>query len=174
MGDNEQLETLLNEKDDLIHHLKMCLNNAENEINALRKQIHVQSPPSEEKNIIKEIGTILPMLTSNQISLMSGIKKRVNWTSDEIATGFALSYFSRRGYEFLIHKLRIALPSVRSLHEWSENITIAPGILKDSFTVLKALRDNLKEVDSQVKSFSLICLNVRVSDHNFMLGYYQL
>lgn len=69
----------------------------------------------------------------------------VNWTVDEIATGFALSYMGKRGYNFTIHKLGIPLPSIRTLQKWGERIKISPDILYDCFMILKAMGSSLTE-----------------------------
>ncbi|KAG4068974.1 hypothetical protein HA402_005635 [Bradysia odoriphaga] len=91
------------------------------------------------------------MLTDNQIALMTKKKKRVNWTCDEIAKGFTLSFFNRRGYDYLIHSLQYPLPSLRTLQIWSSNMSLVPGkILTDSFIVLKALSETLSNGERQV------------------------
>lgn len=153
-NDVTRLQEILDEKEDAIEHLRICLNRAESEINNLQKQNKDHKTSGPSKNVtLEEIRKVLPMLSDNQIALMSGEKKRVNWTSDEISNGFAMSYFNRRGYNFMIHKLKIASPSMRTLQEWAESMTVAPGILKDSFLVLKSLRNSLTEGESQVNRF---------------------
>lgn len=142
------LQRTIEEKNFETQNLRNCLKMSEAEISNLRKKI--QSKAYFPKVSTDEIHNILPMLTKNQLSLMTGEKLRVNWTNEEVATGFALSYFSRRGYNYLIHKLLIPQPSVRTLQEWAQNMSVKPGILKDSLVVLKGLRETLTEGESQV------------------------
>lgn len=122
----------------------------------LQKRIVKNSP---KKVTLEEVRDLLPMLTINQLSLMTGAKKRVNWTTDEIANGFAMSFFSTRGYNYLINKLQIPEPSVRTLQEWGENVSVKPGILNDSLTVLKALRETLTDGESQVYCTWTTCIS---------------
>lgn len=73
-----------------------------------------------------EIRKFLPMLTENQISIMTKRKKQVHWTVDEIANGFTHCYLGKRRYNFTIHSLGIPQPSVRTLHRWVEKINVSP------------------------------------------------
>lgn len=148
--DVNELRQLIFQRDDLIDDLRECLVRNETEIKKLQKTITTKTDLSHEQlpNFIK---SMFPMLTENQIAVMTRQKKRVNWTCDEISIGFALSFFSKRGYVYLIHKLQYALPSIRTLQVWSQNISIVPGFLKDSAIVLTALRKTLTEGESQVR-----------------------
>lgn len=146
------LQRKLKEKDQIINDLMECLRRAENEIKKLQKQIGLKSSVST-KQIKDEIAKALPMLTPNQLSLMTGEKKRVNWTSEEISRGFAHSYFSRSGYNYGIHKMKIPQPSVRTLQKWGEKLPIEPGMLEGCFVVLKALRETLTDGESQVRIY---------------------
>ena len=75
------------------------------------------------------------MFTNKQLELMTKVKKRVNWTVDEIATGFALSYLGS------VVTISLATNWVYSFFhsnvaEIGRKIRIAPGILRDCFTVI--------------------------------------
>ncbi|KAJ6639791.1 Transposable element P transposase [Pseudolycoriella hygida] len=146
-----ELRELLVQKDDLVEDLRMCLIRNEKEIPMLQNRMSkFDLSVEEQRNLIIDL---LPMLTENQITLMTKQKKRVNWTCDEISIGFALSFFSRRAYMYLIYQLQYALPAIRTLQLWSQNMDIGPGILKDSFTVLKAMRNSLTEGEAQCGNF---------------------
>ncbi|KAJ6644629.1 hypothetical protein Bhyg_09598 [Pseudolycoriella hygida] len=146
-----ELRELLVQKDDLVEDLRMCLIRNEKEIAMLQNRMSkFDLSVEEQRNLIIDL---LPMLTENQITLMTKQKKRVNWTCDEISIGFALSFFSRRAYRYLIYQLQYALPAIRTLQLWSQNMDIGPGILKDSFTVLKAMRNSLTEGEAQCGNF---------------------
>lgn len=128
----------------------MCLVRNEKQIKDLQKKTMAKTELTNTE-IFNLTEILFPMLTKNQISIMTKQKKRVNWTRDEISIGFALSFFSRRGYLYLIHKLCYALPSIRTLQLWSQNLNIAPGILGGSIVVWQALRSSLTEGESQVR-----------------------
>ncbi|KAJ6642723.1 Transposable element P transposase [Pseudolycoriella hygida] len=147
--DEDQLRQEIAKKDDLIKNLRICLLRNESEMKALQTQIKTKPNLSHEETL-KTIELLFPMLSKNQINIMTNQKKRVNWTCEEISTGFALSFFSRRGYCYLIHKLHYPLPSIRTLQLWSQKMTIGPGIIEDSFVVMAAMRSSLTEGESQV------------------------
>lgn len=90
--DVEELRQMIIRKDDVIDDLRNCLVRNETEIKQLQKKIKTKSELSNEElqNLIK---IVFPMLTENQIKIMTSQKKRVNWTCDEISIGFALSFF---------------------------------------------------------------------------------
>lgn len=145
------LRRILKEKDDVINDLKFCLASADGEVQGLQKQMKSENSVSTE--ITKaEICKLFPMLTSNQISLMTKEKKQVQWTVDEIANGFTHSYFGKRGYNFTIHNLGIPKPSIRTLQRWAQKMKVAPGFLDDSFVVLDGLSKTYAEAERQVRS----------------------
>lgn len=147
-------------KESLIHDLKVCLARTEKELKKTQTQQKIQTPISAEQLQV-ELNKMLPMLTTNQLALMTKEKKRVNWTPDEISTGFAHSYLGKRGYNFSIHKLGIPQPSIRTLQKWGEKINIVSGILEECLTILKAMGDTFSEVERQVRIFSFFQLSVR-------------
>lgn len=157
MMEADELRQLLVERDDLVEDLRTCLVRNESEIIRLRKQISEFGLSIEEQ--LKLIARLLPMLTENQIKLMTKQKKWVKWTCDEISIGFALSFFSRRAYRYLLYQLQYPLPAIRTLQLWGQKMNIGPGTLTDSLTVLKALRNSLTEGESQVR-----CITVRVDN----------
>lgn len=138
-------------RDDEIFDLKLCVQRNEIELKKFRQTktyVKTSSIPSNA-----EIQKALPMLTTNQISLMTKTKKRVNWTAEEISKGFALSFMGKRGYNFTIHELGLPMPSLRTLYEWGERITLKPGVLEDCFIVLSAMKAQLTIEQSQVRWF---------------------
>lgn len=50
------------------------------------------------------------ILTSNQIKLLSGEKKQIRWTNDEIAKAITLRYLSRRGFLHVKNEMNIPQP----------------------------------------------------------------
>lgn len=150
----DQLRQEIAQKDDLIENLRICLLRNESEMKALQNKIQPRTDLSNEE-VLNMTEVLFPMLTKNQIHIMTKQKKRVNWTCDEISTGFAMSFFSRRGYSYLTHKLQYPLPSIRTLQLWSQKMTTGPGILEDSFVLMEAMRKSLTEGESQVRSETL-------------------
>lgn len=132
----------------IIEELKLCLQKKEEEIAKLQKLLASQELSKSET--VEFIKKQLPMLTENQIKLMTKQKKKVYWTTGEIATGFTLSYFNSRGYNYLIQKLEYPLPAIRTLNDWAQKLTIAPGILNDVLFMLKNYAQTLTEAERQV------------------------
>lgn len=154
--DVKELQQLLLEKENEIKDLKSCL--AINELEISRLQKGNMGTASLRDNLQNEFGRFFPMLTPNQIALMTGQKKRVNWTCEEIARGFTLSFFHKRAYNYTINSLKFPLPAIRTLQKWSENMSVLPGVvLKDSLVVLKALSATLTEGQRQVCSSTSQC-----------------
>ncbi|KAG4065025.1 hypothetical protein HA402_004148 [Bradysia odoriphaga] len=147
--DAHSLLRMLKEKENVIDDLKLCLSRTNNDFQNLRNQFMSEN---RVRNIVSEteIQKMLPMLTPNQIALMTKRKNKVRWTVDEIANGFTHCYLSKRGYNFTIHNLGIPQPSVRTLHRWAENMNVSPGVLKDSLIVLDGLSKTLTEAERQV------------------------
>ncbi|KAG4068381.1 hypothetical protein HA402_007901, partial [Bradysia odoriphaga] len=96
----------------------------------------------------------MPMLTENQIALMTKRKKRVTWTTEELSKGFTSAFFSQRCHRFWIHDLAILLPSVRTLNRYAARMVIAPGILNDVLLMLKGFTAQLSEAERQAISSS--------------------
>lgn len=145
------LQRKLKEKDDIIKDLKLCLSRTEDEMKGLQKQVKIGNPISKD-TLKAEVSKLFPMLTANQIAIMTKEKKKVVWTVEEVATGFTHSYLGKRGYNFTIHKLGIPLPSIRTLQRWGEKMKVAPGFLDDSFIILKGLSKTYTEAERQVRS----------------------
>lgn len=90
------------------------------------------------------------MFTSNQISVLLGLKKHVNWTSEEISLAFTLRYLSKRCFLFLRRKLNIPLPGISTLQRWASRFQIQQGLLETVFKYLEAAKVTLKAVERVV------------------------
>lgn len=53
---------------------------------------------------------VFPIFSKNQLDIILKKKKRVNWSTDEIAKAFTLRYFSKRAYLYVRHELHHPLP----------------------------------------------------------------
>ncbi|XP_058826819.1 uncharacterized protein LOC131686843 [Topomyia yanbarensis] len=74
--------------------------------------------------------------TSNPTAEITGVKKKVVWTSEEIAMAFSLRYHSQPGYEIVRKDFKIPLPCLRSLREWASCVNMRRGVLTDVLTLL--------------------------------------
>lgn len=141
------------EANKVISDLKECLKIKETEIEILLKACESKTLPPKPlcKVAVEEmISQKLPMLTSNQIKLMTKHKKRVSWTADELAKGFTSVYHGHRSHNFWTKTMQIPLPAIRTLNTWASKITIAPGILKDVLVMLRSFVETMDEKDRQV------------------------
>lgn len=85
------------------------------------------------------------MFTKNQISILLGMKKRVNWTSEEISLAFTLRYLSKRCYLFIKRKLKIPLPGISTLQRWASRFEINQGLLQTVFKYLEMARPSFND-----------------------------
>ncbi len=143
---------------DIVNDLKVCLKKKECEIAALQKKVtesqRVEPMSKNEVNIF--IRKHIPMLTENQIALMTKQKKVVTWTNDELSKGFTSAYFSQRGHQYWIRDLQIPLPALRTLNKYAARMVIAPGILKDVLVMLEGYAAQLSKTERQVRVFASI------------------
>ncbi|KAF0705882.1 THAP-type domain-containing protein, partial [Aphis craccivora] len=63
---------------------------------------------------------VSPIFSKNQLDIILKKKKRVNWSTDEIAKAFTLRYFSKRAYLYVRHELHHPLPGISSLQQWAK------------------------------------------------------
>lgn len=88
-----------------------------------------------------------PVFTQNQLDKLTGQKRRVNWTNQELSTGYTLRYFSAAGYDYLTKELKYPLPRPSCLREYASKMDMRQGFLYDSLAMLKIAAPNLTERD---------------------------
>ncbi len=71
------------------------------------------------KDLVKFIKSHMPMLSENQILLMTHQKQRVNWTNEELSKGFTSAFFSQRCHNYWIKDIHIPLPAIRTLNRYA-------------------------------------------------------
>lgn len=70
----------------------------------LKAEKEADDDAAQNSSILKKL------FTENEIIKLSGMKKRVKWTSSEIAKAFTLRYLSKRAYVYFHNKLGYPLP----------------------------------------------------------------
>ncbi|KAG4073211.1 hypothetical protein HA402_013476 [Bradysia odoriphaga] len=135
----------------IVEDLKICLRKKEQEIKELQKKVVMNERPEPKgEDIVKFIHFHMPMLTENQISLMTKQKQRVNWTNEELSKGFTSAFFSQRCHGYWINDLQIPLPAVRTLNRYAARMVIAPGMLHDVLIMLEGYVAHLPDEERQV------------------------
>lgn len=150
-------------------------------LNSQRKQLlyyKIKSKGGKSLSKVEAVNILKKVLTENQISILLKKKKRVNWTTDEIAVAFTIRYFSKKCYIFLRSKLNFPLPALSTLRSWASKITIKPGILKDVLIFLKVAGENMSPREKtlvisfdEVKVKSTLEYDVREDQ---VLGHFNL
>jgi hypothetical protein len=63
-------------------------------------------------DVIEYSKLLQTLFTENEIAILSDKKKKVKWTSVEIAKAFTLRYLSKRAYIYYREKLKYPLPGL--------------------------------------------------------------
>lgn len=128
---------------------KMCPNTESETINTLLKRIaRLEEEKAQlkrevearldEQQVSARIASILsPVFTQNQIHKLTGKKKRVNWTHEELGKGLTLQYFSTPAYEYVTNELKIPLPRPRCLRDYASRMNMRQGFLEEVFHMMK-------------------------------------
>lgn len=87
------------------------------------------------------------VLTANQIDMALGIKKRVNWSDDDISKAFALRYFSLNCYNYLRTKANYPLPSNNTLLKWSAMLEIKRGFFNKVLNIMDICGRSMTELE---------------------------
>ncbi len=140
----------------VIDDLKICLQKKEDEIKALQKKIaQIEQPQPKGKDLVKFIKSHMPMLSENQILLMTHQKQRVKWTNEELSKGFTSAFFSQRCHNYWIKDIHIPLPAVRTLNRYAARMVIAPGILHDVLLMLEGYVAHLLVEEREVNTVTV-------------------
>jgi hypothetical protein len=136
-------------------HTKLCkeMEIMKRKLSLQRKQLLYYKKKNKEDKPpqSQEALTLLKkLLTENQIAILLNKKKRVNWTTEEIAVAFTVRYLSKKCYIFLRTKLNFPLPALSTLRSWASKISIKPGVLKDVLTFLKVAGENMSAKEKTV------------------------
>lgn len=66
-------------------------------------------------------------LSQNQLTLLSGFKKKINWTSEDLAKGFALRMKGQGVYKLMTKSIGYPLPSETTLYRHAKKLKLTPG-----------------------------------------------
>lgn len=116
-----------------------CKNeNLEKRIEALER-LNEDLKDVHNHQVLQKAKTLLATkYTSNQIDIMTGRKKHVIWSPEELAKGFTLKYLSKPALEYVIGTLQFPLPSVSCLESHASNIEMHKGFFNEVLQLLKA------------------------------------
>lgn len=112
------------------------------------------------REMVKVLSTCF---TEGQIRCLLGGKKRVKWSSEDIANALTLRSLSKKAYEYL-RKRNIPLPCRSTLQKWIRQFKCRPGILGEVLCLLKARASNYKDSEKiAVLSFDEMNIDGRIS-----------
>lgn len=119
-----------------------------------------------EKQMEQRMREVLSQVfTSGQIKvLMNPTKKRVTWSSEDIANAISLRCISPKAYRYLRNVLKFPLPGLSTLHRWVSNINIYQGVLTP---VLRCMHAKGRIINAREKlvvlTFDEIYLNNKIA-----------
>jgi hypothetical protein len=91
----------------------------------------------QKKELISKVKELVsPLLSSNQIDLLTNHKKQVRWTREEISSAFSLRYLSLRSYKHLRKNMNFPLPSTATLQRYASKINLREGVLNDVINMM--------------------------------------
>jgi len=94
------------------------------------------------------------ILTDKQLSAIASQRKVKKWTLNDIARSLTLRALSSKSYNFLRTEMRIPLPAISTLKNWTKHFKLEPGIFHHVILVLsKHLLS--KSPISRIVSFSV-------------------
>ena len=98
-------------------------------------------------NLQRKWKVIEKVFTQNQIQLLTGDKKRVNWTAKEICDAFTIRYHSQITYKLLRQEFGFPLPCLSSLRSWSSKIDMRHGVLQENITLMGIVGSNMDDME---------------------------
>ena len=89
--------------------------------------------------------------------------RRVRWSERDVGTALGLRCLSRRAYEYVKDSMKIPLPSLTTLSEWTHHFQMTPGVMESAMCVLEATVTGLDDMGRLcVVAFDEISLDPRV------------
>jgi len=61
--------------------------------------------------------------------LLNPSRKRIVWSTEDIANAMSLRCISPKAYRYLRNIIKIPLPSLQTLRRWATSISVEPGVL---------------------------------------------
>ncbi len=147
-----------------IIHLTTKLEQARKDNLLLRAKLHrlQQNRPKKKLRHLKPVKSaaalksdliqckLKKIFSKEQIQLLIG-RKKVNWTSNDIAKALSVAAISKKAYETIRDVWHLPLPTARTLRNWGSNFKCQEGILGEVLSIMKVEAYNLD-------SFSRLCI----------------
>ncbi|XP_018370160.1 PREDICTED: uncharacterized protein LOC108765812 [Trachymyrmex cornetzi] len=120
---------------------KLDSGNHQQQITALKEKLaeYKQQQNREHEMFKAKMYDILSkVFTPGQIrSLLNPSRKRVTWSSEDIASALSLRSVSPRAYRYLRNIMKTPLPALSTLRRWASNINIEPSIMNAVLDCMK-------------------------------------
>lgn len=143
----KELEEQLRQKDNIISVLQEQ-NKQEKIRGADLEKLSRDLKDVREQQIIEKSRELLSSkFTKNQSDLLLGVKKRVNWTSEELSRGFTLRFFGLPGYDYLTKNLGMPFPKSSCLRQYASRMDMRQGFLDEVLQMLKAKSQSMSEYE---------------------------
>ncbi|XP_055543302.1 uncharacterized protein LOC129728861 [Wyeomyia smithii] len=142
----KKLEEQLQIKDSTISALQEQNILHKNRVYELEKLTRGLRDIGEQIVIDKARAMLSSKLTKNQSDLMLDVKKRVNWTSEELSQGFSLRFFSLPGYDYITKTLGMPFPRPSCLRKYASKMDMRQGFFDEVLLMLKARTQNTEHV----------------------------
>lgn len=143
----QELEEQLRKRDQTISVLQEQNIQAKKRVADLEKLSLDLKDVQENQIIAKSREMLSSKLTKNQTDLLLGIKKRVNWSSEELSRGFTLRFFGLPGYEYLTKNLGMPFPRSSCLRQYASKMDMRQGFLNEVLQMLKAKSQSMSELE---------------------------
>ena len=142
----KQLEILLVEKD--LQNQKLIRDN--NNMKRILSSNDIRNNQNLKRALLEKLSSTF---SEAQIDYLLQLKKRVNWSEDDITKAITLRSISKKSYNYLRKHLGIPLPGESTLRDWTRNINCEPGIQRSS---LKVMQEKGKEMTMRDKACMLV------------------
>lgn len=113
----------------------------ERELFKQRKRVKINSE-IRIRNILNSI------FTPGQIKLLlNPKKKKIHWSSEDIAAAISLRSVSPKAYRYLQKARNVPLPALSTLRRWVSTFNVDNGILEHVFLIMKHKSQNMTNMD---------------------------
>lgn len=143
----KELEQQLQERDIAISVLQDQNEQQKKRVADLEKLSRDLTDVRETHIIEKSRELLSSKLTRNQSDLLLGVKKRVNWSNEELSRGFTLRFFGLPGYDYLTKNLGMPFPRSSCLRQYASRMDMRQGFLNEVLQMLKAKSQSMSEFE---------------------------
>lgn len=92
----------------------------------------------DEAKFVEDIkGLLKDFLSPAQIDLALKLRKRVQWSEEDISRAFGIRYFSKGAYNYIRNTIKYPLPSLTTLMKWSRRLEIKPGLFDKVLKIMQ-------------------------------------